>query len=87
MDFRPARLYDPSRLFREATQLKTVGAIVCVARADVLRVKVQKRTETPTASRRPTIPVVAAAQDCTLVVAAVARGGAAGTPTKPPDKT
>ena len=64
-----------SRLFREATQLKTMVAVVHVAGTKVLRRETQKYAMNSANGRRPTVPVAADAPQRTLVAAAVARGG------------
>ena len=64
------------RLFREATQLKTVGTVAHVAGSEALRVEVQEHAASPAKGGRPTEPVVADVVQRARRVVAEARGGA-----------
>ena len=68
------------RLFREAAQLKTVGAAVCEIGGKGLHGKIQKYTVSFTGRGCPTVPVVTDISCDTFIVCppevAVARGGA-----------
>ncbi len=68
------------RLFREATQLKTVAAAVCEIGGKGLHGKIQKYTVSFTGRGCPTVPVVTDISCDTFIVCppevAVARGGA-----------
>ncbi len=63
------------RLFREATQLKTVGMSVRVAGIEILRVEPQEHAVSPAKSGRPTVPAAADARQNTRIPIAEARGG------------
>ena len=63
------------RLFREATQRKTVGVAVRAAGVEVLRIEMQVQTVEVIRGRRPAEPVVADAEQRAIRVKAVARGG------------
>ena len=66
------------RLFREATQLKTVGAVVRAAGREPRHVEIQVHAIDTADRRRPAVTAVADVAQRARGVVAVARGGAAG---------
>ena len=63
------------RLFREATQRKTVGTVVWVADVEALRIETQVQTVDVACGGRPDEPAVADVPQRTLIEGAEARGG------------
>ena len=64
------------RLFREATQLKTVGPVAYVAGIEVLHAEVQEHAVNFADGGCPTVSGVADIEQCAQRIGAVARGGA-----------
>ena len=62
------------RLVREATQLKAVGAVVCVAGAEMLRMEKQVQTANAAQGGRPAKPAVTDSAQPAIGTLAVARG-------------
>ncbi len=65
----------PFRLFREATQLKTVGTVIQIAGNDPGHPKNQVHPIRAPDRRRPPVTEVADIVQCPLVPSAIARGG------------
>ncbi len=63
------------RLFREATQRKTVATAVHAAGIEILRVEPQEHAVSPAKSGRPTVPAAADARQNTRIPIAETRGG------------
>ena len=63
------------RLFREATQLKTIGATVCTTWTEIRHGKAQVYSIVSVARRRVAVSVVAYLDQCAQRIGAVARGG------------